>query len=316
MNLDIVTIGLAVCDTMVKPVTPELFQRDSTPVDITYSPGGDALNVAVNAAALGMRTGLVTVVGEDANGALLTRYLTERGVDLSAVRTSRRHVTGTSIVLVEPNGERHFLPDTRIFQDLSPDQVTRQLLTGAKVLSLNSCYRLAQLDDGGVVPIFEMAHELGCRTAMDTTWNRTGDWLERIRPALYHTDIFLPSYREAVQITGERDVRAMSRFFQGYGLEAFGVKLGGEGSYVTDFKREYFVKPFPVERVVNTVGAGDSFVAGFLTAQVLGMELYDSAVFASAVAAFTVQVMEAVGGVPPLEEVERFVRENREQLEY
>ena len=33
MNLDIITMGLAVCDTMVKPVTPELFQRDSTPVD-------------------------------------------------------------------------------------------------------------------------------------------------------------------------------------------------------------------------------------------------------------------------------------------
>lgn len=310
MNLDIITMGLAVCDTMVKPVTPELFQRDSTPVDIAYSPGGDALNVAVNAAALGMRTGLVTVLGNDANGAFLTRYLTEQGVELSAVRTSDRHVTGTSIVLVEPDGERHFLPDTRIFQELSPDQITRDLLSGARVLSLNSCYRLPQLDDGGVVPVFEMAHELGCLTAMDTTWNRTGDWLERIRPALSHTDLFLPSYQEAVQITGERDVRAMRRFFERCGLRALGVKLGGEGSYVTDFRREYFVKPFPVERVINTVGAGDSYVAGFLTAQALDMDLHDSAVFATAVAAFTVQTMGAVGGVPPLAEVERFIRQN------
>ncbi len=315
MGLDIVTMGLTVCDILVKPVTPELFERDSTPVKMAFKPGGDACNVALNAAALGMRTGLVTVLGGDANGALLTRQLLEQGVDVSGVKTSSRFPTSTSIVLVEPSGERHFLADTTIFQELEPAQVTRRLLEGAKVLSLNSCYRLPQLDDGGVVPVFQLAHELGVLTAMDTTWNRQGDWLERIEPALYHTDLFLPSYGEAVQISGEKDVRAMRRVFQRYGLRILGVKLGSEGAYVTDFQNEYVVRPFPVERVEDTVGAGDSYVAGFLAAQAKGMDLYESALFASAVASFTVRVKGAVGGVPPLEEVEAFIRENRRLIE-
>lgn len=311
--MDILTIGLAVCDVIVKPVTPELFQRDSTPVEITMLPGGDACNVAVNAAALGLKTGLVTTVGDDANGRFIAQYLHENGVNVSALKVSKKYGTGTSIVMVEPEGERHFLSSTGVFEDLYPNQVTKEMLDGVKVLSLNSCYRLPNLDDGGIVPTFQMAHEMGVLTAMDSAWNRKGDWMERIRQALVYTDIFLPSYQEAVQITGKTDVRAMREVMSPFGLKTFAVKMGDQGSYVTDFRHEFFVQPFHVEQVVNTVGAGDSFVAGFLTAQAKGMDLYESAVFASAVASFTVQSIGAVGGVPTMEEVEKYIMENKRQ---
>lgn len=314
MEKDIVAIGLTVCDVIVKPVTPELFARDSTPVEIAFKPGGDACNVALNAAALGMRTSLVTTLGDDANGVFLSRYLEEHGVDASAVKISQRFPTGTSIVMVEPCGERHFLADTNIFQELEPAQVTPQLLAGAKAVSLNSCYRLPQLDDGGVVPVFQMARDMGILTAMDTIWNRKGDWLQRIEPALYCTDLFLPSYAEAVQISGEKDVRAMRRFFQRYGIKILGVKMGSDGAYVTDFRNEHFIPPFPVDQVADTVGAGDSYVAGFLTAQVRGMDMYESAVFASAAASFTVRVKGAAGGMPPMREVDAFIEQHRRSL--
>ena len=307
MGMDILTVGLAVCDILVKPVTPELFQRDSTRVNMEFSPGGDACNVAMNAAALGLHTGIVTVLGEDGNGKFLLDYLQNQGVDTSAVCKTGSHSTGTSIVMVEPNGERHFLSNTEIFEELGPDQIPESLLKQTKILSLNSCYRLPKLDDGGIVPVFARARDLGILTAMDTTWNRSGDWLGRIRKALEYTDIFLPSYQEAVQITGEKDVRAMSRVMSHYGLKIFGVKMGEQGSYVTDFNQEYQVPPFSVKNIVNTVGAGDSYVAGFLAAQVKDMGLRDSAVFASAVAAFTVQTMGAVGGVPTFKEVQEFI---------
>ncbi len=311
MSADIVTVGLMVCDILVKPVTAELFERDSTQVDMKFMPGGDACNVAINAAALGMKTKVITVVGNDSNGKVLIEYLNDRGIDTSSIQTSNQYETGTSIVMVEPNGERHFLSNTKIFNELAVEQIKPSDLDGAKILSLNSCYRLPQLDDGGIVPAFQMAHDFNVRTAMDTTWNRQGDWLERIEKALYHTDIFLPSYQEAVQITGERDVQAMGKMLRRYGISIFGVKMGEQGSYVTDFQKEYFIPPFATEKVVNTVGAGDSYVAGFLTAQIKGMGLYESAVFASAVAAFTVQTMGAVGGVPSADVVEEFIRKQK-----
>lgn len=307
-------MGLMVCDIMVKPVTPEIFQRDSTPVEITILPGGDALNVAVNASALGMKTAVISAVGTDANGIFITNYLQECGIDISGIRKTSRYSTGCSIVLTKPDGERHFLSSTKIFEEVLPSQVTRELLEGASVLSLNGCYRLPRLDDGGVIPAFQLAHEMGVLTAMDTVWNRQGEWLPRISETLKHTDIFLPSYQEAVQITGETDVQQMRHRMESFGLKVFGVKMGDRGSYVTDFQDEYIVSPFRVSNVVNTVGAGDSFVAGFLTAQAKGFGLYDSAVFASAVAAHTVQTVGAVGGVPSMEEVLKFIHQNGKML--
>ena len=313
--MDILTMGFAVCDVIVKPVTPEFFQRDSTPVDITIMPGGDACNVAVNAAALGMKTGLISAVGKDANGQAICQYLKDHCVDTSGVKIEEHTSTATSLVMVQPDGERHFLTSTDIFKDIRPEQVTRELLEGTKILSINSLYRLQALDEGGAVPAFQLAHEMGVLTAADTAWNRLGRWMERIEPILYHTDIFLPSYQEAVELTGEKELHAMRDVMRRFGMKIFGVKLGSKGSYITDFKDELIIKPFHVENVVSTVGAGDSYVAGFLTAQVKGMDLYESAVFASAVAAFSVQTSGAVGGVPSFEKVEQFIAENRYQLE-
>lgn len=306
---DLIVIGMTVCDITVKPVTPDIFQQDSAPVDVSVSPGGDACNVAVNAAALGMKTALVSAVGKDANGNFILEYLKSSKVNTDYMKQTERFPTGTSVVMVEPSGERHFLGDTKIFQEITPDQVPPRLLRGAKILSLNSCYRLPELDDGGAVPLFRTAHEHGVLTAMDTVWNRQGSWMERIRPALHHTDFFFPSYKEAVQITGETDVRRMREAMKPFGLKVFGVKMGEKGSYVTDFHREYFAEPCRTEKIVSTIGAGDSWVAGFLTAQIKGMDLYESARFAGACAACTLRIMGAVGGMPPFEEVERFRKE-------
>ena len=308
--MDIVCLGLMLCDIIVKPVVKELFEKDSMPIEkVVQLPGGDACNVACNAAAIGLETAIVSTIGRDVNGMFIKNYLEEQGVNTSCIHESDHYGTGVSIVMTEPDGERHFLTNTDIFADLHSTQVTRGILEGAKVLSLNGYYRLPNLDDGGVIPAFKLAHEMGLLTSIDTAWNRQeNNWLARIEETLYHTDLFLPSYNEAVEITGEKDVRKMRKVLKRFGIKIFAVKMGGEGSYVTDFKDEFFIKPFPVEKVVSTVGAGDSFVAGFLSGQALGMDMYNSALLASAAAACTVQTAGAIGGMLPIEKLMKMVK--------
>ncbi len=315
-EMDIICIGLLMCDIIVKPVTEKALSLDATPVDtIQMLPGGDACNVACNAAALGMETALVSVVGDDPNGAFLRRWLDERHIDIRSLAVRGGQTTGTSIALIEPNGERHFLTNTEIFDTLYAEQVPEEWLRQARLLSLNGHYRLKNLDDGGIVPLFQKARQYGVRTVVDTVWNRKGEWLPRIAPTLRHTDIFLPSYQEAVQITGETDVRAMRNVLKPFGLSVFGVKLGEKGCYMTDFKEEFFLPAFPVESIASTTGAGDSFVAGFEAAQLLSLDLYESALFASAAASYTIQAPGAVGGVPDVESVRQYIRKNRHLVE-
>ncbi len=309
MAMDILVIGISVLDILVKPVTPDIFTRDATSVKIEFNPGGDGLNVAVNAAAMGMNTGLATTVGNDGNGMTIRDYLDEKGVDTSALRVSEDLPTGVSLVLTAPDGERHFLSDKDILGEIVAGQITEDMLEGVRILSMNSFYKLPSLDDGGVIPLFDLAHRKGALTALDTKENQYDNWLSRIEDTLYHTDIFFPSYREAAKITGRQDVQAMAQAMKKYGMKIFGVKMGSRGSYVTDFKREYFVDPFPTEKVVSTVGAGDTFFAGFLTAQVRGLDLYESARFASAAASYNVRTMGAQADLPRAEVLEEMIRE-------
>jgi ribokinase len=314
--MDIVCVGLLLCDILVKPVTPECFHVDATPIDpLIMSTGGDACNVAINVANLGLKSSVISAVGGDENGAFLLSRLRENGVETAGIKTSKDYASAVSVVLVRPDGERNFLINTDVYSEITPAMITKDLLRGAKILSFNSVNRIKNLDYGGIVPAFQMAREMGITTACDTVWNRSDDWLARISDILYHTDIFLPSYNEAIEITGQTEVPRMRDFFSKFGIGTLVIKMGEQGSYVTDFNDEFYVKPFPVEKIVSTGGAGDTYVAGFLSAQVMGLDIYESALFASAAASYTVAALASTGALPKAEAVRQLVKEKRHLVE-
>ena len=134
----IIVLGVSCLDMLVGPVTPALFEVDSTPVSIESFPGGDACNVALNTAALGVHPLLVSAVGEDPQGAWIRDYLDRHGVDTAGLAASKDCGTAVSLVMTEPDGERHFLTSTEVFRDISPACITDERLKEARFLSLNS----------------------------------------------------------------------------------------------------------------------------------------------------------------------------------
>lgn len=307
---DIISIGMLVTDTLVRPVSPDIFTKDSAHVSIHSMPGGDACNVCLDAAAMGMTTCLVSSVGNDAGGAWLLSYLNSCHVKTSGIHVSDDYGTAESLVLTEPSGERHFLTSTGIFADISADFITEDLLRGAKFLSLNSYYRMEKVDGAPAAALFGRARSLGVRTVLDTMTCRAGDPLALIAPVLAETDYFLPSYEEARQITGKENPEDMAEVLRPYGVRVFIVKLGAKGSAVFDFAHgeRFDVPAFPVGHPVSTVGAGDAYCAGLMTALIRGMTLRESARFASAAAALTVQCEGANGGISSIEEVLKWIQ--------
>jgi ribokinase len=124
---------------------------------------------------------------------------------------------------------------------------------------------------------------------------------------LRETDVLLPSYMEAVKLTGCRELRDIREQFSGYGAKLLVVKLGGEGCYITDFKDEWRVPTFSEFKPVDTTGAGDSFVGGFIRGLLEGWDPETAAVFASAVASYNVTKVGATGGVPDFDTAYRYV---------
>lgn len=311
-HFEVIAFGLFVMDTLIWPVGPEVFSRDSTQVQMRQSLGGDAANAAVNAAAMGLSTALVSCAGQDADAAFLLDALHRAGVDTAGVALLPGCSTARSLVLTGEDGERHFLSSTDIFSQIRAEQVSDELLSGGGALSLDSFYRMEEVSGEAAADLFARARRAGRLTFLDTMPCREGNPMERIAPALRQTDVFLPSYDEAVQITGERDPRQMARALGESGAGALIVKLGGKGAYVTDFVREQFIPAFVPPRVESTVGAGDCFCAGMMAGMLRGRDLFSAARFACAAAALTVGVQSATGGVRSFSQVLDFMGEGQD----
>lgn len=307
--MDVLCVGLMVCDIIIKPVDKNVFDVDSTRLEtLKMASGGDSLNTAINMAKLGICVGLVGKVGNDVFGEYLINEARKYDVITGGIIKSDEYSTSTSIVLVDKSGERHFAYYGKANDSLCVKDIDSNLLNETNMVHVGSAMALNNLDGSGITELFKMAKSLGKLTSMDVTWDSSGKWLEKIEDALHYTDIFMPSYDEAKKITGLDKPEDMKEFFRNYGLKILVVKLGAEGCYISDFSSEYRIKPFKNVKVIDTTGAGDAFVSGFLTGIIKDFSLYDSGVLGNAVASQCVMELGATSWKKTLNEVSAFIK--------
>ena len=314
--IDILCVGLTVCDIIAKPVSRAVFDVDSTKIDmIKVASGGDALNAAVNMAKLGVKVALAGGVGQDMMGEFLRGEAARAGVDTGGLKASADVSTSTSIVLVDESGERRFIYCGKANNEFSPEDVGDAALKSARIVHLGSAMALAGFEGGALAEFFRKAKDAGAITSMDVTWDSTGRWLGKIEEALYYTDLFMPSFNEAKHITGLRDPEAMADFFSKYGLQALVVKLGSDGCLVTDYRERRVIPAFDVGVPADTTGAGDAFVSGFLAGTIKGMDLYERGLLGNAAAACCVTEVGATAGTRNWDETITFMRTARRKKE-
>jgi sugar/nucleoside kinase (ribokinase family) len=306
--MDVLCVGQLAADILVRPVERVDFGVDTRRVDgIDIRNGGDALNVAVGLAKLGNRVGFCGRVGQDQLGDYLAGAIRAAGIDDSGLRRTADAGTCACLVLINARGDRSFFYHGGANELFSAADVDEGMLAAASLVYAGGTYLLPRFDGEGAARIFRRAREAGRLTAMDVTWDVTGRWLSVIEPCLPFLSFFMPSIREAEMIAGTGDPPAIARLFEEKGVGTTVVKLGEKGCYVKARGEPGFTVPaFPTE-VVDTTGAGDSFVAGFLTAILRRWDLRRAAAFACAVAARNIRKLGATGGIPTFDEAVQFM---------
>ena len=304
-QFDVISLGAANFDVPVTNVPHDIMSRGGFHVDIRMATGGDALNGAISMASLGVKTALMSYVGCDEFGDAVLERLTEAKVDTSLVIRDPEFMTTVAYLLIEESGERHILKhgDAAVTRGLNASHVTDEILSCARHLHYASVNSNKFLDGEDIGDIFARAKKLGLTTSMDAGYDREGIWLPKAEKALYNCDIFFPSYSEAVPIAeGREDLHEMTEFFRKYGLQYFGCKLGAEGAYLYDYKKEKEYRMGTLLRgdVVDTTGAGDAFFAGFLCAYLRGWSIEDCLALGSAQSALIIESVGANMGVRDL----------------
>lgn len=301
--VDITVIGNAVIDVVAYPVTKELFEKGSVAADsIKVLYGGDALNESVILSRFGKRVELISKVGEDGAGKRIINHLSSLGVAAEKVKVDSDLETSVNIVLVDKYGERHFLTNPKGSQRrLCEDDINVSLERCGKIISFASMFVSPLLDIESMTRIFKKIKEKNYLLAVDLTRAKNGERLEDLKQLLPYIDFIFPNESEIRILTGNSDTYQNMKMLLDAGVGCAVIKCGSKGSLIGYKDNIYRIPAYQVNKCIDTTGAGDSFVAGFLWALSEGWTVLDSSCFATATASCSVEVIGATEGVCSLE---------------
>ncbi len=309
--MNVLCLGLVAADVLIRlKHNSTSFNEDLTLVDkITLSAGGNALNTALALTKLGMNAGISGKVGCDFFGDFLVNVMKEYGCDIRGVIKDPNIDTSVTIVLVKPDGQRNFLHYSAASSSLNEEDIDSYLISESKILHIGGTFLLPGLDGKSMANILRNAQKRKVMTSLDVSWDPHNKWMQKLEPCLPYVDIFLPNLEEGKRLTGKEKPGEIAEVLLSYGIKIVGLKLGEKGCYLKTGNEEFRLPAFKI-KAVDLTGAGDSFIAGFLTGINKGFSIEKSGRLANAVGAMCISSLGATTGVKTLKETMEFMNQN------
>lgn len=306
--MEVTCIGQALVDCITRLGDQDQIRgRVHRAKSISLNIGGDAVNESTVLSRLGHRVRLVCGVGDDIAGRMILSRMNELGVDISRLYVGKELVTPIANLLINEDGSRQsYNSDATLLGSYAPKE---DVTAATKIVSLASLFR-APLDRSEIVKkLIISAKDQGAIVCADTKMPtfRQMD-LSQLADVLTLIDYIFPNDAEAAFYSGKKDIRDAAAYFRSLGVKNVIVKAGKDGCYVSGENETFHMKALPVKAIDGT-GAGDNFVAGFLSALLRGFSLYDCCRYGTVCAAVCVQNTGASGGVKSREEADRFFNE-------
>jgi sugar/nucleoside kinase (ribokinase family) len=270
---DVLTFGDMCVDLVVSggDVVPRFGQAEQLVERYELEMGGSTCLFACQAAKLGLHVAVLGRVGDDDFGRLAVRRLAQCGVDTRHVHVDPSIKTGLGIALCSGD-DRAILTCEGSISVLDPADVTDELLNSARHLHYGSFFLHTGLKPQAPA-ILARARALGLTTSLDTNWDPQERWNSTLADALAHVDLFLPNEAEAQAIARtERTEQAVARL-RALDIPLIALKRGDKGAWAYDARGSYACAVEPAAPGGDSVGAGDSFDAGFLAGWLRGKSI-------------------------------------------
>jgi sugar/nucleoside kinase (ribokinase family) len=261
LNLDLILYGLP------EQLPPE---RELLADRMMLTLGSSSAIVAHNLAALGSRVGFQSRIGDDPLGQIAMERLQQSGVDVSLVRRVPGATTTGLTVILHHEAWRNILTYSGTIAETSWEDLDLDYLTDSRHFHFSSYYLQRGLRPR-LGELFQHLKSKGLTISLDTNDDPDDKWEGGLHEILRYVDVFLPNEREACKAAGTEDLEAavhkLSRM-----AKLVVVKLGPKGAMAQRGAERVIVESREVVPV-DTVGAGDSFDAGFLHEFVRGSDL-------------------------------------------
>lgn len=308
---DVICMGQLVLDCLVRNVRENgKVRRSATADEISLHVGGDALNEALIATRLGLKAAVAGFVGDDFAGKIILQQLQDAGCDVSRITVDRQLASVVANIRINEDGSRSSVNSPAV--RLNGRTVSPEVISQCRAVSFASCFR-APLDDAqNNYRIAQAARKTGAYVLCDSKVPLYEIApVEEFREFFSLVDYFFPNETEAGYYSGvslnahspEEDFRRAAAFFLDMGVKNVIIKAGSRGCYFRNREEEYLLAALPAE-VIDTTGAGDSFVAGFLNALLEGKNNRECCLYGLACASLAVGSQGASSGVRSRAEVE------------
>ncbi len=265
--------------------------------------GSSSVIFACGAVRLGLKVAFIGKCGEDVFGRFMLDEMSKRGVNVDNVIRVPKGNTGLSVIL-NRGVDRAILTHPGLIPALSAEEVPDSLLRQARHLHVAS-YFLQDSLRPGLPRLFERARSIGLTISLDTNWDPSQRW-EGVFDLLPLVNVFLPNEAEACSLVSEGDVESAAEKLSAR-VETLAIKLGAAGAIGVRNGQKVRTASIPVN-VVDTVGAGDSFDAGFLYGYLNGWPLEPSLRLAAVCGALSTQAAGGTAAQPALEQAKACLR--------
>ncbi|MCR4749844.1 MAG: carbohydrate kinase family protein [Lachnospiraceae bacterium] len=310
---DIICIGMALVDSIIKGFDPNPISASGYRAQMgSLNVGGEAVNEAIAASKLGMRTSILCTLGEDDAGETIISSLKRSGTDTSLIVRSKDHLTPVTTMFVNDDGTRRSITNTSHTYNFHPERYMSHF-SRARAIILGSLFR-APFDDPQVIfDVLKEAKAKGLITVADTKLpNFRFNTLKDISDALTYIDFITPNEDEAKYYTGKNEPSQMADVFLEYGIKNVIIKLGSKGCYFKNRERQILLPAYDID-AVDATGAGDNFVAGFVTEILNGKDVGKALEFANACGAVCASAVGANTALRNREQIENFITDHRRQ---
>lgn len=275
---------------------------------------GAETNVAIGLSRLGLKVGWASRLGTDSMGRALLATMQREGIDCSHVICDATQRTGFQFKGrvtdgSDPPVEYHRKGSAA--SHMTPADVDEDWLRSARHLHATGVFAaISATSLQAARKTMQVMREAGRTISFDpnlrpTLWSSTDAMRDAINDLASQADWVLPGLEEGVLLTDEASPEGIARFYRERGARLVIVKLGSSGAYYdSDTQGTGRVEGFPVEEVVDTVGAGDGFAAGVVSGLLEGKDVIAAVRRGAWIGARAVQVLGDTEGLPTRSQLE------------
>ncbi len=299
LNVDLILYDIKKTISLGK----EIFAKD-----MVLTLGSSSAILANNLSVWGAKVAFLGKIGKDVFSDIILQTLQKSNVSTEHIIVSEQSKTGATIALSYGN-ERAMVTYPGAMSELTEKDITDEVLLQAKHLHISSIFmQEALLED--VVKLYKRAKNLGLTTSLDTQWDPFEKWNVDFKEMLPYVDIFLPNKEELLEITKSKTINEGYQKIKDYSNIVV-IKDSTNGSYLFCKKMEIHQPAFLMKNIIDAIGAGDSYNAGFLKEYIQGNDLQKCIVEGTVSGAINTQ---GKGGTGAFSDVKNILLKRKEIL--